>query len=106
MRLYYIVLMWQDGSHLKGTGEKVFEDANGEVREYKGIDRVEIELSGYVGKRFLSRDHVIIHITEYGRDQHGNERKSSAVHACEDSSWRRDEWTWCDHGRQSAAKSL
>lgn len=76
MLLRYYVLLWQEGNQIKGTGEKIYEKTKAyEPKEYVGKDRSRIEISGYLTKRYFSKDLIVIH---YGEEN--EERKSSTIH--------------------------
>lgn len=75
MKLFFLVLLWQEGPRLHGTGEKVFEDANGRTHNYIGEKRTLIRVNGYITKRYFRRDRIVMHIEEQGR-----KRQSSSVH--------------------------
>jgi hypothetical protein len=75
MVLRYYVLLWQEGNQIKGTGEKIYEKANGQKKEYTGKHRTQIEISGYLTKNYLSKDEIVIHYIEKGE-----ERDSSTMH--------------------------
>jgi len=61
LKLTYLVLLWQEGNLIRGTGEKVQENVNGEIRTYTGKYRSAIDLSGYLTKNYLRKDTVVIH---------------------------------------------
>ncbi|MBN2311442.1 MAG: transglycosylase domain-containing protein [Candidatus Hydrogenedentes bacterium] len=77
MKVAYRALVWQEGNHLKGSGEKIWDIAHdGNVTRYEFAKRVRIQISGSVRKRYLFRSEVVIHIDEDGR-----RRPTSAIHA-------------------------
>lgn len=76
MKLTYLVLLWQEGPAIYGSGEKVREDLNGAVRTYTGAQRSRIEIRGYLTKRYLARSEVVLHFNE-----HSESRQSSTMQA-------------------------
>jgi len=75
MKLTYLVLLWQEGASIYGSGEKVQEDVNGAVRTYTGQYRSRIEIRGYLTKKYLGCSEVAIHYREVGE-----RRESSTMH--------------------------
>ena len=67
MVLTYKVLIWMAGKNIHGTGEKIKEKTigNDEIN-YVGPVRTQIIISGYLTKRYLLKDKIIIHIKEKG----------------------------------------
>jgi hypothetical protein len=74
MKLTFLVLLWQEGNAVRGTGEKVREDVNGMVRTYTAEHRSRIDVSGYVTRRFFRPSEIVIHFRE-----HGEKRESSTM---------------------------
>lgn len=75
MLLRYYVLIWQEGNQIKGTGEKIYEKSNGQEKEYVAEKRSRIEISGYLTKKYFSKDLLVIHY-----DEKNEVRKSSTIH--------------------------
>ena len=75
MKLKYIVLIWQEGNKIFGTGEKMSELVSSEYREYTGADRSQVKVQGYLTKRYVSRSRIVLHFEE-----HGLKRNSSTIH--------------------------
>jgi hypothetical protein len=73
MKLTYLVLIWQDGNVVRGTGEKVREDVQGAVRTYTAEHRSRVEIGGYVTKRYFRPSEVVLHFKEQG------ERRASST---------------------------
>ncbi|MEO1249560.1 MAG: hypothetical protein AAFW76_06940 [Pseudomonadota bacterium] len=68
LKLRYDTALIQQGTDFSGTGEKDAEQlasADGWT-EYGGAGRTRIEVIGYIERKFLSRDRVILHIEEDG----------------------------------------
>ena len=67
MKLTFIALVQQEGNRLKGTGEKIAEEVNGIKQSYTGAQRVNIDFSGFVEKRYFSGDKIVLHMKERGQ---------------------------------------
>jgi hypothetical protein len=76
LKLTYLVLLWQEGRVIHGTGEKVREDADGVVKTYTGAQRSRIDVRGYMTKRYFTKSEVVLHFYE-----HGEKRVSSTMQA-------------------------
>lgn len=66
MKVYFDVLINQQGDQIIGTGEKVADVVDGIRTEYEAENRVRIELNGVVENRFIADDEVRIHYIEHG----------------------------------------
>lgn len=75
MVLRYIAMLWHEGSRIKGTIEKVYEDSKTGKRRYVGKNRTRGTVEGYIDKRYFSKDRIYLHIVE---DGHG--RPSTHFH--------------------------
>ena len=75
MKLTYLVLLWQEGHAIYGSGEKVREDVKGAIRNYTGEHRSRIEIRGYATKRYFKKSEVVLHFKE-----HAEKRESSTMH--------------------------
>lgn len=65
IKVTYIVLLWQEGNRIHGSGEKVQDEIkDGSIRKYTGSDRSRIEIRGYVTKRYLRKSKVVLHFAE------------------------------------------
>ncbi len=73
MILRYIVILWREGSKIRGTIEKIYEDSSTGEREYVGKNRTRGKIEGYMEKNYLGKDRIFMHIVEYG---HGRESTS------------------------------
>ncbi|MEM1401241.1 MAG: hypothetical protein AAGF58_15245 [Pseudomonadota bacterium] len=73
--LRYTAVIIQQGTNFHGTGEKDAERLPNSDRwmEYSGGGRIPIEITGYIQRRFLGRDSIVLHIQE-----RGTRRQSSA----------------------------
>lgn len=67
MKVYYDVLINQQGDQIIGTGEKIAEFFYGNKYEYEPDKRVRFDLIGKLEKRFISKDEVRVHYVEHGR---------------------------------------
>lgn len=74
MKLTYLVLVWQEGPSVYGSGEKVSENLDGKIRTYTGSDRSRIAIRGYLTKGYLSRSRVMLHL-----DEQSSSRQSSTM---------------------------
>lgn len=70
MVLQYVAMLWREGSKIKGTAEKVYENSSTGKRNYVGQNRTRGEIEGYIDKRYFSKDQVSLHIIE---DGHGRQ---------------------------------
>ncbi len=70
MVLRYVAMLRREGPNVFGTTEKVYENSSTGIRNYTGSGRTRGQISGFIEKRYLSKDRVILHITE---DGHGRE---------------------------------
>jgi|TARA_B100000315_G_scaffold200855_1_gene193166 hypothetical protein len=75
LKVYYTVLLMQEGNNVYGTGEKIKDDLNGEISNYSGSKRVHIKIAGHLKNNFLTKDTLNIHYTEKG-----SLRPSSTLH--------------------------
>jgi hypothetical protein len=66
MKLTYLVLLWQEGNTIYGSGEKVREDVSGTVRSYTGAQRSRVEIRGHLTKRYITKSEIVLHFHEYG----------------------------------------
>jgi hypothetical protein len=66
MILRYVIVIWKEGSALKGSAEKIYEISSTGEREYNGKDRTRSEIEGYVEKNYLGKDRVYLHSVENG----------------------------------------
>lgn len=70
LKVYYDIILFQKGYEIYGTGEKVMELLPGQdTLKYNGKVRTRVELQGYLDKNYLSKDKLIIHSTEEGRQR-------------------------------------
>lgn len=74
MRLGYRMIIWREGAQIRGSGEKIREDAKAGVREYVGEQRTRVEIRGYITRKYLNRSEVAIHAIE-----HGARRESTTI---------------------------
>ena len=70
MVLRYVAMLRCEGPNVFGTTEKVYENSSTGTRNYTGSDRTRGQINGFIEKRYLSKDRVILHIIE---DGHGRE---------------------------------
>ena len=75
LKVYYTVLLMQEGNNVYGTGEKIKDELNGKISSYSGSKRVHIKISGHLKNNFLTKDTLNIHYTEKGKS-----RPSSTLH--------------------------
>jgi len=70
MTLRYVIMIWREGSSLKGSAEKIYENSSTGEREFVGKNRTRAILEGYIEKNYLGKDRVYLHSVENG---HGRE---------------------------------
>ena len=70
MVLQYVAMLRCEGPNVFGTAEKVYENSSTGIRNYTGSARTRAQISGFIEKRYLSKDRVILQIIE---DGHGRE---------------------------------
>ena len=75
LKVYYTVLLMQEGNNIYGTGEKIEDKLNGKTSSYSGSKRIQIKISGHLKNNFLTKDTLNIHYTE-----EGSLRSSSTLH--------------------------
>lgn len=75
MVLRYVAMLWREGTRIRGTVEKVYENSSTGEREYVGVSRTRGVVEGYIDKRYLSKDRLNLHITE-----EGHKRQSTHFH--------------------------
>jgi hypothetical protein len=76
MTVRFLALLAHDGNTIYGSAEKVYEKtSDGKEIEYIGKNRTLVKITGHIEKRYLSKDRIFIHITEFGQ-----ERESSTFH--------------------------
>jgi N-acetylmuramoyl-L-alanine amidase len=75
MQLIYTALLNQEGQKISGTAEKIAEKTNEGTKFYTGKNRVHLEITGYITRKYLSKDQIAIHYIE-----HGDLRHSSTIH--------------------------
>lgn len=77
LKVFYVVLLTQEGTRIYGTGEKIGEiTANGEKKEYVGKNKVHIKIpTGSIIKNYTKESELNIHIEEAGEL-----RDSSSIH--------------------------
>lgn len=67
MVLRFDVLLWCEGSNLRGTAEKAYEISSTGERKYVGADRVISDIDGFIEKKYLGTDRLVLHFTERGK---------------------------------------
>lgn len=70
MVLRYVVMLWREGNRIEGTAEKIYENSSTGKRTFTGENRTRATVTGFVEKRYLSRDRIYLHVVE---DGHGRE---------------------------------
>ncbi len=69
LRVYYEVLLYQEGLQVRGSGEKIFEDfvdPQKPSRSYTGDERRLIRIKGYIKNNFWPKDTLVLHYWEDG----------------------------------------
>ncbi len=67
LEVTYSVLLQQEGLKIFGTGEKIRDELDGVVTEYDGDRRTHIDITGYLHRKYLSKDELTLHYVERGR---------------------------------------
>ncbi|WP_372985514.1 hypothetical protein [Marinobacter sp.] len=75
MVLRYEVILWREGTIVRGTAEKTYEDAESGTRDYIGKNRTRGHIEGFIQKNYLGKDKIFLHIIE-----NGQERESTTFH--------------------------
>lgn len=78
MVLRYVAMLWRDGSAIRGTVEKIYENSSTGERDYIGKNRTRGKIEGSIDKRYFSKDRICIHIVEEGK-----QRESTHLHELE-----------------------
>lgn len=66
MILRYVAVLWQEGTVIRGSVEKIYERSSTGEREYVGKNRTRGVLEGCIQKFYLSHDRIRIHLVEDG----------------------------------------
>lgn len=67
LQVTYQVLLIQEGLRLSGIGEKLSDRGSKQIaKDYVGVDRPRIHITGNVTHNYFSRDLVVIHYKEDG----------------------------------------
>lgn len=66
MVLTFIVFLNQNDLEITGTGEKVKEMLDGREKEYIGAQRVRVDITGRIEKKFFGDDILHLNYEEYG----------------------------------------
>jgi hypothetical protein len=99
MMLTFLVMMWQEGPTVFGSGEKVKESKEGVTRTYTGQDRTRIEIRGYITKRYGRRSTMVLHFHEAGE-----KRRSSSIQTLRVSNERTLEGQYASTAANSSGK--
>jgi hypothetical protein len=75
MELTYEAMLWNEGSRVYGTAEKVHENSSTGVRDYVGSNRTSALVEGAIQKNIFGPDLLILHLVEDGQ-----ERASTTIH--------------------------
>ena len=67
MRLKYEAMIWQEGSALHGSTEKIFEHNLTEAFQYDNAKRTHGTLQGYIDRFYLRKNRITFHLIEKGR---------------------------------------
>lgn len=66
MYLKYEVFIWQEGSAIHGTAEKIYESSSTGRRQYEGKNRTRGDISGYASRHVFLPNRVQVHVAEVG----------------------------------------
>lgn len=67
MKLYYVMILWREGTAVRGTLEKYYEQSGEGSVAYEGANRTRGKISGFVEKNFFGSDKVFLHVEEEGQ---------------------------------------
>lgn len=66
LKVYYKVMLVQQGNLISGHGEKIKDELDGEVTEYSGANKIPIKITGYLKQNFISKDKLNLYYSEEG----------------------------------------
>ena len=75
LKVYYNVMLIQQGSIISGQGEKIQDELNGKLTEYSGKGKIQIRITGHLKQNFITKDKLSLYYTE-----EGEKRGSSTFH--------------------------
>lgn len=69
MELDFMFMIWVEGNRVYGTCEKIHENSSTGKREYIGKDRKSGIIDGFIEKKYLKKDIIILHVVidDFGR---------------------------------------
>jgi len=68
MLLRFVIMIWVEGSRIKGTSEKIYEElSNGKEYDFIGKERIRSHIDGYIEKKYFGKDKIYLHIVENGK---------------------------------------
>lgn len=70
MILRYVAVLWQEGSKVQGTVEKIYEHSSTGERKFVGKNRTRGKVEGCIEKNYFGKDKLVLHVVE---DGHGRE---------------------------------
>jgi hypothetical protein len=65
MRLKYEAMIWQEGSALHGSTEKIFEHNLTEAFQYDNAKRTHGTLQGYIDRFYLRKNRITFHLEHF-----------------------------------------
>lgn len=60
-------MLWNEGTRVGGTAEKIYENSSTGERKYVGQNRTRGTIEGYIEKNLFDMDRVYLHIVEEGQ---------------------------------------
>lgn len=69
MVLRYVMIVWREGSSIKGSAEKIYENSSTGERSYTGKNRSRVFVEGYIEKKYLGEDRLYLHLSEVGLER-------------------------------------
>lgn len=75
MKVTYLAIIWNEGTNIYGSGERIKELTMQGLHEYENDQKVNVEIQGHIKKRYFWNDEITIHYFEDGA-----KRKSSTIH--------------------------
>ena len=75
LKVYYKVMLVQQGSVISGQGEKIQDELEGKITEYSGKSKIQIKITGNLKQNFIAKDKLTLYYSEEGQ-----KRGSSTFH--------------------------
>lgn len=107
MILRYMAILWQEGNHVEGTAEKIYERSSEGERPYYAGNRIRCDIKGYIEQNYFDENRILLHIIEKGEIRESSsfqnlgveinstmtgKFKSTAANQSGDVRWQREEF--------------